>query len=69
MGFKVNPNIKCLDNIKEVMDYIAKWTSLRDKLDYEIDGIVIKLNNVKDQHYLGSTVKYPKWATAYKFLQ
>ncbi|HHX16769.1 MAG TPA: NAD-dependent DNA ligase LigA [Mollicutes bacterium] len=67
LGFKVNPNIKCLDNIKEVMDYIAKWTSLRDKLDYEIDGIVIKLNNVKDQHYLGSTVKYPKWATAYKF--
>ncbi len=67
LGLKVNPNIKKVDNIKEVIDYISYWTEHREELPYEIDGIVIKLDNIDDQQKLGFTAKYPKWATAYKF--
>lgn len=67
LGFIVNPNIKRVNNIEELLDYIKYWTEHRDGLPYEIDGIVIKLDSIKDQQKLGNTAKYPKWATAYKF--
>ena len=67
LGFNVNPNIKLVNNINELLEYINYWTENRDSLPYEIDGIVIKLNNIDDQQKLGFTAKYPKWATAYKF--
>lgn len=67
LGFKVNPNNKLVDNINEVMEFINYQTENRDKLPYEIDGIVIKVNNINEQKELGFTAKYPKWATAYKF--
>ena len=67
LGFIVNPNIKKVKNIEELLEYVNYWTDNREKLPYEIDGIVIKLNNLNDQKKLGFTVKYPKWATAYKF--
>lgn len=67
LGFKVNPNNKLVDNINEVMEFINYQTENRNKLPYEIDGIVIKVNNINEQKELGFTAKYPKWATAYKF--
>ena len=67
LGFNVNPNIKLVNNIDELLEYINYWTKNRENLPYEIDGIVIKLNNIDDQIKLGYTAKYPKWATAYKF--
>ncbi len=67
LGFIVNPNIKLCSGVDEVVEYIKYWTENRNSLPYEIDGIVIKLNNVKMQEELGFTAKYPKWATAYKF--
>lgn len=67
LGFIVNPNIKLVNNVEELLDYISYWTQNRDNLPYEIDGIVIKLNDIASQKKLGNTVKYPKWATAYKF--
>lgn len=67
IGLKINPNIRLVDNVEGVLEYIAEWTSKRDELPYEIDGIVIKLNNIRNQQKLGFTAKYPKWATAYKF--
>lgn len=67
LGLKINPNIKRVKNINEVIDYISYWTEKREELPYEIDGIVIKLDNLNDQQKLGFTAKYPKWATAYKF--
>ncbi|MFA6777137.1 MAG: NAD-dependent DNA ligase LigA [Bacilli bacterium] len=67
LGFKVNPYIQLLNNIDEVMDYINDWLIKRDSLDYEIDGIVIKVNDIYMQKELGATAKNPKWATAYKF--
>lgn len=67
LGFKVNPNNRVCNNIDEVMEFINYQTTNRNLLPYEIDGIVIKVNNLNDQKELGFTAKYPKWATAYKF--
>ncbi len=67
LGFVINPNIELVSNIDDVLKYIDKWTLNREKLPYEIDGIVIKTNDFKQQELLGFTSKYPKWATAYKF--
>lgn len=67
LGFKVNPHIELCKDISSVIEYIKKWAEKRDSLPYEIDGIVIKLNNISDQSELGFTAKVPKWAIAYKF--
>ena len=67
LGFVVNPNIKLCKNIDEVLQYIEEWTLKRSSLPYEIDGIVIKVNDIDMQRELGYTAKVPKWATAYKF--
>ena len=67
LGFVTNPNNRLVDGVKGILDYISEKTKARDSLEYDIDGVVIKLDNIFDQMKLGSTVKYPKWATAYKF--
>lgn len=67
LNFIVNPNIIVANDIEEVISYINKWTKKRDELPYEIDGIVIKVNNIADQRKLGYTARTPKWAIAYKF--
>ncbi len=67
LGFNVNSNTEIVNGIDELLKYVSKWTEKRDSLPYEIDGIVIKVDNIKDQKKLGFTSKYPKWATAYKF--
>ena len=67
LGFNVNPNRQVCQTIEEVLAYIEKWTKDRFELPYEIDGIVIKVNEFSEQKKLGSTVKSPRWATAYKF--
>ena len=67
LGFVTNPNNRLVDGVKGILDYIFEKTKARDSLEYDIDGVVIKLDNIFDQMKLGSTVKYPKWATAYKF--
>lgn len=67
LGFVVNPNIKLVHNISEILNYIEEWTARRDELPYEIDGIVIKVNDIHMQKELGNTAKYPKWVIAYKF--
>ncbi len=67
LGFKTNEHMTKCSDAKEVISYIKKMTDLREELDYEIDGIVIKVNEYKHQEKLGFTAKYPKWAIAYKF--
>lgn len=67
LGFITNPNNKLVEGIDGILSYIEEKSHERNSLPYDIDGVVIKLNNIKDQMMLGSTVKYPKWATAYKF--
>lgn len=66
-GLPVNPNNRICKNIDEVLAYIDYWSIHRPELPYEIDGIVIKVNDLTAQKSLGYTVKYPKWAVAYKF--
>lgn len=67
LGFVTNPNNKKIDNIKELMTYVDYYTKERPNLPYEIDGIVIKVNDLNDQVKLGYTARSPKWAIAYKF--
>ena len=67
LGFKVNPNNRLVKNIDEVIDFIKEYTEKRESLPYEIDGVVIKVNDIDEQEKIGFTTKYPKWATAYKF--
>lgn len=67
LGFKTNEYMRLCADVEAVIDYIQEITKLRDALDYEIDGIVIKVNEFKYQDQLGFTAKFPKWATAYKF--
>ena len=67
LGFTVNDNIRKINSISDLEKYIQEYTVKRDTLPYDIDGIVIKVNNFSDQEKLGFTVKVPKWAIAYKF--
>lgn len=67
LGFRTNEQLKLCHSIDEVIHYINTITDMRETLDYEIDGIVIKVNEYKLQEQLGNTSKYPRWATAYKF--
>ncbi len=67
LGFKTNPNNRLVDNVSDVISFIEEKHEQRKNLPYDIDGIVIKVNNLDDQKKLGFTARYPKWATAYKF--
>lgn len=67
LGFRTNPLRKLCKNQTEVMDFIHQIEEERHDLPYEIDGIVIKVNDVALQQQLGYTVKAPRWAIAYKF--
>lgn len=66
-GFNVSKHSKLLDNINEVLEFIEYWDKERFNLPYDIDGIVIKVNDYKQQLQLGFTAKSPRWAIAYKF--
>lgn len=67
LGFKTNPNNRLVNNINELLEFIEEKGKLKPTLPYDIDGIVIKVNDIRQQQKLGYTAKYPKWATAYKF--
>ncbi len=66
-GLRTNPHNRYCRNLKEVIDYYNFWVSRKDKLEYEVDGVVIKVNDFKLQKNLGTTLKSPRWAVAYKF--
>ncbi len=67
LGFVVNPKRILAENIDEIWDFIQKVGQERENLPYDIDGVVIKVNDLASQEELGFTVKAPKWAVAYKF--
>lgn len=67
LGFKTNQNRKRESDIEGVLEYIKYWTEKRQDLSYDIDGIVIKVNDLEEQDELGYTQKSPRWAIAYKF--
>ncbi|WP_269789241.1 NAD-dependent DNA ligase LigA [Streptococcus mitis] len=67
LGFVVNPKRILAENIDEIWDFIQEVGQERENLPYDIDGVVIKVNDLASQEELGFTVKAPKWAVAYKF--
>lgn len=67
IGLTTNSERKRCTTIEEVLEYITYWTEKRLELDYEIDGIVVKVDNFEAQEQLGYTAKSPRWAIAYKF--
>ncbi len=67
LGFEVSPNYKVSNKIDDIIDHIEYWTENRGNLDFEIDGMVIKVNNLAQRESMGYTAKSPRWAIAYKF--
>lgn len=67
LGFKVNSNNKLVNDVNGIIEFIEEKSLIRNELSYDIDGVVIKVNDLNIQKNLGFTQKYPKWATAYKF--
>lgn len=67
LGFKTNPNNLLVTDVEGILDYISYKGKERPNFPYDIDGVVIKVNNIEEQKKLGFTAHHPKWATAYKF--
>jgi DNA ligase (NAD+) len=66
-GMRTNPNSKLCNNLDEVIHYCKLWQAKRERLTYDIDGMVVKVENLSQQKKLGFTLKSPRWAVAYKF--
>jgi DNA ligase (NAD+) len=67
LGFEVNPNHKVFNNLNDIHKYYKNWETKKEKLDYGLDGVVIKINSRKIQDAIGYTAKSPRWGVAYKF--
>ena len=66
-GVRANMHSKLCVNLEEVVKYCNLWEGKRDKLSYDIDGVVVKVNDILQENKLGNTLKSPRWAVAYKF--
>ncbi len=67
LGFPVNPHARRVEGVDAVIEYVDEWAEARKDLDYETDGIAIKVDSVEQQQRLGFVSRAPRWATAYKF--
>jgi DNA ligase (NAD+) len=67
LGLPVNPEVRTLASLEEVFDFCERWLEHRHDLGYEIDGVVVKVDDLAQREELGSTSKSPRWAIAYKF--
>ncbi len=67
LGFKTNPESRKVKDVQGILDFIHEYTEKRGYLPYDIDGVVVKVNDLDMQRELGYTSKYPRWAIAYKF--
>lgn len=67
LGFPVTDNARVCHSVEEIWEQCEAWLAARDELDYEIDGVVIKVNEINLQNELGAVSREPRWATAYKF--
>lgn len=67
LGFKTNPSSCLCSSLEEVISFWEEWYKQRDSLDYDVDGVVIKVNSTQQRDLLGSTAKFPRWAISFKF--
>jgi len=67
LGFKINPQSRLCRTLKDVIDFWKEWTEKRETLDYDADGIVVKVNSTEQHQALGVTAKFPRWAISFKF--
>ncbi len=66
-GFKIVPHVQLCRNVEEIFEYIKEWRKKRKTLDYEVDGLVVKIDDFASREALGYTIKNPRWAIAYKY--
>ena len=67
LGFRISPYNELCTTVQEVEDYYKRWLATKDELPYQVDGVVVKVNNLEYRDRLGSAGREPRWATAYKF--
>jgi len=67
LGFKTNPHFRLCRSIDEVVAFWREWTARRDSLDYDVDGVVVKVDGRDERRELGATSKFPRWAISFKF--
>jgi DNA ligase (NAD+) len=67
LGFRVNPNHRRVDDVAGVLSFLDEWQERRHELDYETDGVVVKVDDLQQQTELGAVSRSPRWAVAYKF--
>ncbi|MDX1624544.1 MAG: NAD-dependent DNA ligase LigA [Gemmatimonadota bacterium] len=66
-GFRIPEGVETAEEVERILDYHAEWVERRDELDYEIDGVVVKLDDLAAREEMGSTARHPRWALAFKF--
>ncbi len=67
LGFRISPHIRKVNDLDGIWGFCQEWVERREKLDFEVDGVVIKVNSFSQQMTLGETTRNPRWAIAYKF--
>ena len=67
LNFKTNPFSRRCSNLEEVVSFWEEWQQKREDLDYDVDGVVVKVDSTKQQRLLGSTAKFPRWSISFKF--
>jgi DNA ligase (NAD+) len=67
LGFKINPRSRRCSSLEEVLSFWKEWSEKRDSLDYDVDGVVVKVDSTRQQNNLGRTAKFPRWSISFKF--
>ncbi len=67
LDFKINPHSRRCSSLEEVLSFWKEWSEKRDSMDYDVDGVVVKVDSTRQQNSLGRTAKFPRWSISFKF--